>query len=149
MVTKAELESELKQALRTRDDVRKRTLRMALTAIKLAEVEAGGELEPDQLQALLAKEAKARHESIEDAERAGREDLIASAREELSYLETLLPKPLTDEELEALSASVIEALGASSLSDMGDVMKQLMPKVQGRAQGRQVSDTVRRLLGEP
>ncbi len=146
MSVKEQLQKALTEAMRQRDDLRKRVLRLALSAIKLVEVEKGRPLEDAEAWAVLQKEIKARHETIEGAERAGREDLVAEARAEIAVLETFLPPPLSPEELEALAREVVAEVGATSPKDMGKVMKPLMAKVQGRAPGSAVSQVVRRLL---
>jgi uncharacterized protein YqeY len=146
MSTKAKIENELKEAIRSGDAVRKRTLRMALSSIKLAEVERGSQLDESALIAIIHKEIKSRHESIADAERANRPELIADARQEIAVLETFLPQSLTQAELEALAKEVIDEVAATSIRDMGKVMKALMPRLQGRTTGDQASQVVRKHL---
>jgi len=148
MVSRSELEAELRQAMRSGDDVRKRTLRMLLSAIKLAEVEKRGPLDDAGMTAVLQKEVRTRLESLADAEKARREDLAAAVRAELAIVQAYLPEPLPPERLEALARQVIAATGARGPQDMGKVMKELMPQVQGRADGKAVGDTVRRLLAQ-
>lgn len=148
MSVKEQLQKALTQAMRRQDTLRKRVLRLALSAIKLAEVEKGRPLTDTEAWAVLQKEVKARHETIEGAEQAGRQDLIDEARAEITVLEEFLPTPLTPEELEALAREVIAEVGAASPKDMGKVMKPLLAKVQGRASGSEVSQVVRRLLAE-
>jgi hypothetical protein len=144
--TKTQLESALKDAMRANDDVRKRTLRMALSAIRLAEVEKGGALDESATLAILQKEIKSRHEAIADAQRANRPDLEADANAEIKVLEEYLPQPFTPEELEALARQVIAEVGATGPREMGQVMKALVPRLQGRATGDQASQAVRKLL---
>jgi len=146
MDIKQQLQQALKEAMRQRDDVRKRTVRSALAAIKLAEVEAGEPLDENALLAVLQKEVKMRREALEGAQKAGRDDLIAAAEAEMAVLQEFLPEPLSAEALEALAKEVIAEVGASSPRDMGKVMAALMPRVQGRATGKEVSQVVRRLL---
>jgi hypothetical protein len=146
IVTRQSLEEELHQAMRSGDDLRKRTLRMALAAIQMAEVEARGPLDEAALQSVLRKEIKTRQESIGDAETAGRADLAAQARAELQLLETYLPPALTPDELQQLARQAITETGATSAGQLGAVMKALMPRVQGRADGKTVGDVVRSLL---
>ena len=146
MPTKTEFENALKDAMRAGDDTRKRTLRMILSAVKLAEVERRGPLDEAGLLAVLQKEAKIRNEAIADAEKAGRADLVAGAQAELVLLESYLPKALSAEELEALARQAITEAGATAPGDMGRVMRLLMPQIQGRADGKTASDLVRRLL---
>ena len=92
------------------------------------------------------KEVKSQREAIADAERANRPDLIASAQQEIAILESFLPKGMPPEELDALARQAIAETGAASIKEMGQVMKVLMPRLQGRASGDQASQAVRRLL---
>ncbi|MEK6589027.1 MAG: GatB/YqeY domain-containing protein [Chloroflexota bacterium] len=146
MVTKEDLEARLHSAMRSGDAVAKRSIRMVLSAWKLAEVERGGPLAEADALSLLQKEAKGRRETIADAERAGRKDLLEAAQAELAFIEAFLPQPLTAQELQGLAQVAIQEAGASGPEQMGMVMKVLMPKVQGRAGGKEVSQVVRNLL---
>jgi uncharacterized protein len=146
MSIKQQLENDLKEAMRNKDELRKRTLRLTLTDIRLAEVEKGGALDDPALMALLQKEIKSRHESIADAERAGRPDLIEELRAEISLLEAYLPQQLSTQELEELARQAIAEAGATSPKEMGLVMKLLVPRLQGRASGNEASQVVRKLL---
>lgn len=148
MVTKETLESELKQAMKAGDDVRKRTLRMVLSAVKLAEVEKRGPLDEAGLLAVLQKEIKTRRESVADAERAHREDLIAATQAELAVLHSFLPQALPQEAIEEMVRQAIAEVGAAGPQDMGKVMKAVMPRLQGRADGKEVSELVRARLGQ-
>lgn len=148
MPTKAQLEAELKEAIRGRETIRKRTLRIALSAIKLAEVEKRAGLESDEILKILQKEAKSRRETIEDARRAGRSDLVEAAENEIEILESYLPQPLTEAEIDQMARQVIEETGASGPGDMGRVMGPMMARTAGRAEGKQVSQVVQRLLQE-
>ena len=147
MVTKEQLEARLTAAIKAGDAVEKRTLRMVLTEWKLAEVEQGGELDDEQALAVLQKEARSRREAIADAERAGRPEIVESTQAELDYLGKYLPKPLSQAELKELALQSIEDTGASDPAQMGLVMKDLMPKLEGRADGKDASNAVRSLLG--
>ena len=141
-----QLNQDLKEALKAKDETRKRVIRLGLLAIKLAEVEKGEELEEDAVIRALQKELKARQETIDDAEKAERPDLIEVAKAEMVILEEYLPKGLSPEELEALVREAIDEVDASSMADMGKVMQAVMPKIQGRADGGQVNQMVRQLL---
>lgn len=147
MSKKDELQSALKSALKAGEDLRKTTLRMALAAIKNAEVEARGELDDDLVLNLLQKEVKARQETIEGAQKANRPDLIKKAEDEIAVLNEFLPKPLSQEELKALVEKAIADAGASSMADMGRVMGLLMPLIRGKADGKEANQIVRELLG--
>ena len=132
--------------MRAKDEVVKSTLRLALSAIKLVEVEIQTSLEDDAVISVLQKEVKSRRESIEDAKRAERPELIDAAEAEIAVLEKFLPQALSAEELESLLKEVISEVGASSPSDMGKVMQSVIPRIQGRADGGQVSKLVNQLL---
>jgi uncharacterized protein YqeY len=146
MASKADLENALKDAMRAHDELRKRVLRMALASIRLQEKDKGAPLDEPAVQSILQKEVKMRQEAIQDAERADRADLKAMAEEEIGVLEDFLPKQLTPEELDRLVQEAIQEVGASSMRELGQVMKTLMPRIQGRAPGDQVSQAVRRQL---
>ncbi|MGD8760472.1 MAG: GatB/YqeY domain-containing protein [Anaerolineales bacterium] len=146
MLNKDKLQADLHEAMRSKDQVRKRTLRMVLTAAKLVEVERRAPLDEPSLLAVLQKEVKTRLETIEEAERADRHDLIPDLRAEIDVLQSYLPKPLTEEELKALALDAIAEAGVSEPREMGKVMRVLMPKIQGRADGKAASNLVRELL---
>lgn len=142
-VSKSELEQELHDAMRSGDKLKKNTLRMVLTAMKLAEVEAGSELDQRAIERVFQKEARARRETIADAQAAGRDDLRREAESELELLESYLPQQLSDDEIRGLARAVITETGASGPEDMGRVMGAVMGRVQGKAEGGRVSEIVR------
>jgi uncharacterized protein YqeY len=146
MDIKTQLEDALKEAMRAKAEVRKRTVRMALAAIKQAEVDRQVTLDEAAVIAILQKEVKTRRESLEEAQGAGRNDLAEAAEAEIGVLEAFLPKAMSADELQALVESVIAEVGATSPADMGKVMKVLMPRLAGRASGDQASQMVRQLL---
>jgi uncharacterized protein len=146
MSLKIKIEDSLKQAIRNGDDLQKRTLRMAISAIKLVEVDKGRSLEENEILAILQKEVKSRRETIEEAKKAGRDELASATNDEIAVLEAYLPRQLSDEELEELAQQVILEVGATSPAEMGKVMKAIMPRVQGLADGSKVSQIVRKLL---
>lgn len=147
MVTREELEKQLKEAMRASDEPRKRTLRMILAAVKLAEVEKRGALDEAAMLSILQREVKTRQESLADAERAGRAEMAQDVRTELEIVQSYLPAAMPADELEALVRQAIAEVAASAPADVGKVMKALMPRIQGRADGREVNQVVRRLLG--
>ena len=149
MTIKTILETSLKDAMRAGDDTRKRTIRMALSAIRLLEVEKGGPLDDAGMLAVLQKEVKSRHESIADAQRANRPDLEAASQAEIAVLESYLPQPFSPAELEALAREAIAEAGAAAPAELGKVMKILTPRLQGRATGGQASQVVRQILQNP
>ena len=146
MASRADLENDLKQAIRSSDEVRKRTLRMVLSSLKLAEVEKRGALDDAAIAGIVRKEIKMRQEAIEEAQRAGRQDLIQASQAEVAVLEGYLPKAIDPAELEVLVRQAIAEAEAAGPQDMGNVMKVLVPRVEGRADGKQLSSLVRDLL---
>ena len=146
MSLKDDLTQALTAAMKANDTVRKNTLRLTLSAIKLAEVEKQEELDDDAVTAILQKQVKSRKETQADAEKAGRDDMIAEADAEIKVLEEFLPEAMSEAELNALITEAIQQVGAESPADMGKVMGALMPKVQGRADGGQLSALVREQL---
>ena len=146
MSIKSQLNESMKDAMRTGDEVRKRTVRMALAAVKQAEVDKRLELDDMAVMNLLQKEVKNRREALEEARKANRPDLAEANEAEIRVLEAFLPKSMPEEELRALVQEAITETGAASPADMGKVMKIVMAKVAGRAPNDRVSATVRELL---
>jgi uncharacterized protein YqeY len=146
MNTKSKLEDNLKEAMKAGDEVKKRTIRMALAAIKQTEVDRQVTLDEPALLGILQKEIKMRKESIEEARRANRPDLVASAEAEIAVLDTFLPPALSGDELKTMAEEAIRETSAGTPSEMGKVMKVLLPRVAGRAPNDQVSALVRQLL---
>jgi len=146
MNAKEQLQNALKDAMRDNDLVGKRTIRMALSAIQLAEVETRKDLDDSAVFAILQKEIKSREESIQDAKKAARPDLVDEAQDEIAVLKKFLPEQVSQDELEAIVRETIQEVGASSMREMGEVMKVLIPRLQGRATGSQASEVVRKLL---
>jgi len=147
MDIRTQIENDIKEAMRAKDELRKNTLRMALSELKLAEIDKGSPLDEQAQFALLQKEIKSRQEAIADAEKAGRGDIVDSSQAEIAILESYLPKQLTPNELEEMARLAISEAGATSAREMGQVMKILVPRLQGRASGNDASQVVRRLLG--
>ncbi len=147
MSIKAQLEAALKDSMRSGDELRKRVLRMAISAIRLVEIDRGGELDDAAVLAVLQKEVKSYQETCDESQNAGRLDLAEKAKAEMAVLKDYLPAQLPAAELEDLARQVINEVGATSPRDMGRVMKELLPRLQGRASGDQASQAVRKLLG--
>ena len=151
MGLREQLMADLKEAMLQRDEVRKRTIRSVIAAIKLAETEldASGQrvsLQDDDILGVIAKQAKQRQESIVEFQKGARPDLVAEEEAELAILQTYLPQQLTREEIEIEAKQVIDEVGASGLGDIGKVMKPLMARLKGRADGRLANQVVRELL---
>jgi len=144
-----QIDTDLKTAMRAKDDVTKLTLRAVKTALTEAS-KSGGDahaLTDEDTLAVVAKEAKRRRDAINEYEKANRPDLAASEAAELEVLERYLPKQLSEAEIQTLAEAVIAEVGASSMRDMGKVMSPLMDRIAGQADGRAVNQVVRRLLG--
>src|SRR5512142_176641 len=139
MDIKTQLTEAMKQAMRANDDVARRTTRMALAAIKQSEVDKRATLDDQGVIALLQKEIKNRREALQEAQKANRGDLVSDNEAEIKVLEGFLPKAMSQDELRGLAQEAIRETGAATQTDMGKVMKVLMPKVAGRAAGDQVS----------
>ena len=146
MDLKTQLNESVKDAMKSGDEVRKRTVRMVLAAIKQAEVDKQTALDDPAVIALIQKEIKNRREALEEAKKAERTDLVNDNEAEIKVLEVFLPKAMPAEELRVLAQAAIAETGTVSPADMGKVMKIVMAKVAGRAPGDRVSQVVRELL---
>jgi uncharacterized protein YqeY len=146
---KARLHADLTTAMRARDELTTATLRMALTAVTTEEVagKQARELNDDEVLRVLTREAKKRREAAEAFDGAGRTELAERERAEGVVLDGYLPAQLDDAELSALVQAAVAESGATGPQHMGAVMKLVQPKVAGRADGKRVSDEVRRQLG--
>lgn len=143
----AQIDADLHQAMRDRDETRKLTLRSVKTALtETAKAGANHTLSQEQVLAVVQKEAKRRREAALEYDNAGATARAQAELAELAVLEAYLPKPLSDAEVEAMARSVIAAVGATTPKDLGKVMGTLVAQISGRADGKVVSATVRRLL---
>lgn len=146
MGIKETLEIDLREAMREGKDVEKRTIRMVIAAIKMAEIERGIKLDDTAITAILQKEVKSREETIVEARKGGREQIAADAGAEIQVLQRYLPRQMSDEDLRAIVLKAVEDSGASAPSDIGKVMKLVMPQVAGRASGDRINQMVRQVL---
>ena len=142
-----QLSDDLKDAMRARETVRRDTLRLLQAAVKNAEIEARSDLSDTDVQALIQRQIKQRHDSIEQFEKGGRDDLAAQERSEIAVLEGYLPEQLSREQVEELARAAIERAGASGPADKGKVMGPLMGELRGKADGALVNAVVTELLG--
>jgi uncharacterized protein YqeY len=148
MTLSARLEAAMRDAMRARDEMRTQTLRMAMAAAHNQKIARGRDLTDDEVVEVLTKQVKQRRESIAMYQDAGREDRAAAEEDEAAILAEFLPEQLSDAEIEELARAAIAETGASAPGDLGRVMGALSPRTKGRADGRLVSDVVRRLLSE-
>lgn len=146
MDTKAKLNESMKDAMKTGDEVRKRTVRMVLAAVKQVEVDKRADIDDMAIVSLIQKEIKNRREALEEAKKANRADLAAENEAEIKVLEVFLPQAMPADELRAIVQAAITETGAVAASDMGKVMKVVMPKVAGRAPNDMISAVVKELL---
>lgn len=137
----------MKLALKSKDKNRLSTIRMLKSAIKKEEINKKQSLNDDEVIAVIMREVKQRKDSIAQYEQAGRGDLADKEKAEIEVLAAYLPEPLSDEELKDLVKQVIQEVGATSKADIGKVMGAIIPKVKGRADGRQVNRIVQEMLG--
>ena len=147
MSLKDRIQQDVKDAMRARDKERLAAIRLITAAIKQREVDERITLDDEQVLLVLDRMCKQRRESISQFEKAGRDDLIARERSELDIIQAYMPKPLDDDEIAALIDAAMADTGASSIKDMGKVMGQLKPRLQGRADMSAVSAMIKSRLG--
>ncbi|HGG59730.1 MAG TPA: GatB/YqeY domain-containing protein [Gammaproteobacteria bacterium] len=143
---KARITEDMKSAMRAGDKERLGAIRLIQSAIKQIEVDTRKELDDNDVLAVLDKMAKQRRESIQAFEQAGRDDLASQEKLELELIQTYLPEPLSDDEIQQLIDETIDAVGAASIKDMGKVIGQLKPRLQGRADMGAVSAKIKARL---
>ena len=148
MTLKEQLQNDMASAMKQGDTVRRDTLRMLLAAVKQEEIDRQIVLDDAGTLDVLNKQAKQRRESIADAKKANRVELIAQEQAELDIINTYLPRMMSETEIRTAATDAINQVDADGIKDMGKVMSQLMPAVKGRADGKVVSDVVRELLLE-
>ena len=143
---KEELLNDLKDAMKSKDELRKNTITGLRAAILQVEKDDQRILSDDEISAVVAKEVKKRKESISDYEKGGREDIVEQLNREIEILSKYLPEQLSKEEIENLVKEAISSTSAASVKDMGKVMQYLRPKTAGKADGKEVSEIVRNAL---
>ena|SRR3990170_907980 len=146
MVTVDTLRLDLNQALKRKDEPKVSTLRLFLSALNYKKIEVQRELTDQDILSVIQKEVKKRKESIEQFGLGKREDLVAKEKKELEILQTYLPQQLTDEALNALIDQAVQETNATTLAQMGVVMKHVMAKAKGQADGKLVSELVKKRL---
>jgi uncharacterized protein YqeY len=146
---KQRLDQDMKAAMREKAQLKLDTIRMLKSAIKYREIELMKPLDDAGIQGVVASEIKRRRDSIEQYKAGNRQDLADKEQTELELLQAYLPQQLTEGEIRARVEEAVQKAGAKTMKDMGAVMKALMPEVQGRADGKVVSDLVKaRLSGK-
>jgi len=144
---KQKLSDDLKQAMRDGHKVKRSAIRLAIAAIKNAEIARQAALEDSDILGVIAKEVRQRKESIEAFKQGGRQELVAIEEAEMAVLEQYLPQQMTREEITAEASRIIEEVGAESIRDKGKVMPPLIARLKGKADGREINEVVTELLG--
>lgn len=143
---KKRIMSDLKEAMKNKQKLRKQTITMLRAEIKQIEVDERTEVGEDRIMDIIASQIKTKRKAIEDFAAGGRDELVKQAEDEIAVLQEYLPKQLTEEEIEAIVDEAIENLNASSMKDMGKVMGTVNPKVKGIAEGSVVAKIVKSKL---
>jgi len=143
---KEKLMEDLKQSMKEKNNLRKNVVQMVRAAILQIEKDKGIEVDDNKILEIIAKEVKTRNDSLVDFEKGGREDLVAQAKEEIAILSEYLPKQLTSEELKEKLTKIVADLGATSIKDMGAVMKEAKSQIGTAADGRTINEVVKELL---
>lgn len=143
---KEKLMEDLKVSMKEKNEIRKNTVQMVRAAILQVEKDNGVTLEDNQIIEIIAKEAKKRKDSLEDYKKSGREDIISQVKTEISILEEYLPAQLSKEEINKIVEEVIKEVGATSMKDMGMVMKKSKEKIGASADGKTINEVVKELL---
>lgn len=141
-----QIQEDLKRSMKAKDGNRVSVLRFLMSSIRNREIEKRNPLDDDEVLAEITSSAKRRRESIEAFKGGGRADLVAKEEAELAVLQEYLPEQLSPDEIRGIVQEVIEAVGASTAGDIGKVMKELMPRLRGKADGKLVNEIVRETL---
>jgi uncharacterized protein YqeY len=147
MQLKAEIQDAVKTAMKSGDTITLSTLRLLLSAVHNEEIKVRRELTVEEIQKTIATLCKQRSEAIELFRKGGRRELAEKEEAELKILERYLPQRLTEDQVRALLSEAISEIGATGIQDLGKVMKQVMPKVSGRSDGKRVNELAKELLG--
>jgi len=147
MSLKEQLKSDLKDAMRAKEILKRDAIRAINTMIKQIEVDQRVELNDDDIIKLIQKGIKQREEAILQFKEASRDDLVQNEQDQIDIFSQYLPKQLTDEELETVIKDIIEEVGATSMKDMGKIMNPAKEKIGGSADGKRINEMVKKLLG--
>jgi uncharacterized protein YqeY len=145
---RGKLSDDLRQALRGGDTVRRDTLRMLIASVNNAEIAKQSDLTDADILGVIAKEVKRHQESIDAFKKGNRADLVSKEEAEMAVLQGYLPEQMSRDEIITAAKEVIAAVGAQGMGDKGKVMQQLIPKLKGKADGKEINDVVTELLGQ-
>ena len=143
---KEKLMEDLKAAMKEKDDLKKDTVQMIRAAILQIEKDSGVQVDDNKIIEIIAKESKKRKDAAADFEKSGRQDLIDRNNKELEIINSYLPEQLSKEEIETIIKEIIATIGATSIKDMGNVMKEAKAKMGASADGKTINEVVRALL---
>ncbi|MCT4594598.1 MAG: GatB/YqeY domain-containing protein [Anaeromicrobium sp.] len=146
MTLKEKLMADLKDAMKSKDKVKKSVITMIRASIKQFEVDNRAEMTEQQILEIMFKQVKQKRDAIVEFTKGNREDLVDEAKAEIEVIMNYLPKQLTEDEIRVLVKEAVEAVGATSPKDMGKLMGALMPKVKGKADGKVVNNIVREFI---
>lgn len=144
---KEKLMQDLKDAMKEKDTIKKNTVQMVRAAILQIEKDKAIEVDDNKIIEIIAKEVKGKKDALVDFEKGGRQDLIEQTNREIEILNQYLPKQLTKEEIKIQVGEIIKSIGATSIKDMGPVMKEAKAKMGAAADGRTINEVVKELLG--
>jgi len=147
MTLEEQINEDMKNAMKSKDDSRLSCIRFLKAALKNRQVEKMAKLDDDEIRSVISSLIRRATDSVKEFKQGGRQDLAAKEEKEIEILSRYLPKQLSPEEIEAILSETISELSAQGPRDLGKVMKAAMVKMAGRAQGREVNDIAKRLLG--
>lgn len=144
---KEKLMEDLKESMKNKDTIRKNTIQMVRAAILQIEKDKGIEVQDDKILEIISKEVKTKKDVLKDFEKAERQDLIDQTNQEISVLQEYLPKQLTREEVKAEVEKIITEIGATSMKDMGAIMKEAKAKMGASAEGKTINEVAKEIMG--
>lgn len=147
MTIKDELTNALKDAMKSQNTIKKNTVRIILANIKNAEIDSGKALDETDVIGVLQKQLKMRNDTLQDAEKIGRQDIIDQTNLEIAIIKEFLPEGIDEDQLRKIVAGIISEVGAESMRDMGKVMQKAIPAIAGKASNADISRIIRELLG--
>ena len=144
---KEKLMEDLKESMKNKDVIRKNTIQMVRAAILQIEKDKGIEVEDDKILEIISKEVKSKKDVLKDFEKAERQDLIDQTNQEISVLKEYLPKQLSREEIKSELEKIIAEIGATSMKDMGTIMKEAKAKMGASAEGKTINEVAKEIMG--
>ena len=144
---KEKLMEDLKSAMKNKDEIRKNTVQMVRAAILQIEKDKGIQVEDDRILEIIAKEVKSKKDALKDFEKAERQDLIDQTNQEIEVLQQYLPKQLSREEIKVELEKIITEIGATSMKDMGTIMKEAKAKMGASADGKTINEVAKEIMG--